>query len=224
MDAMRRCLWTGAAACGGRGWSGRLEWLPFAALVLILWRLSRSRLEAFGVAAAYYGVPSFGWMDASAAFFESDADPSMDAILVWIGAAALLTLPWGLLWAKEFASSAASRLVRGTSLGLALMLPPLGLVSWCNPWVAGVAALPGLGLGGFGLVTLVVFAPGTRNWPLWFAAWLVVSAVACDRYAPSVDRGWAGMSTRYGRLSEVDLDVRYERVVSLVRAAERTGA
>ena len=51
------------------GWSGRFEWLPVAALVLILWRLCRSRLEAFGVAAAYYGAPSFGWMQASSVFF-----------------------------------------------------------------------------------------------------------------------------------------------------------
>ena len=51
----------------------------------------------------------------------------MKALLVWVGSAALLTLPWGLLWTEQFASSAASRLVRGTSLGLMLMLPPLGL-------------------------------------------------------------------------------------------------
>ena len=104
------------------------------------------------------------------------------------------------------------------------MLPPLGLVSWCNPWVAGVAALPGLGLGAFGWVTLAAFAPGARSWPLGVALWLVVSTVACDRYAPSVDRGWAGRSTRDGRLSNLEADARYERAVSVVRAAERTDA
>ena len=103
MDAMRLLLWAGAALSGLLGWSGRFEWLPVAALVLILWRLCRSRLEAFGVAAVYYGAPSFGWMQASSVFFGLDADSSMKALLVWVGSAALLTLPWGLLWTEQFA-------------------------------------------------------------------------------------------------------------------------
>ena len=90
--------------------------------------------------------------------------------------------------------------------------------------MAGVAALPGLGLGAFGWVTLAAFAPGARSWPLGVALCLVVSTVACNRYAPSADRGWAGRSTRDGRLSNLEADARYERAVSVVRAAERTDA
>lgn len=219
MDPMRVLLWLGAAVAGGVGWSGRLECLPLAALVLILWRLSRSRLEAFGVAAAYYAAPSFGWMPASSAFFGADTDYSGKALGVWIGAAALLTLPWGLLWSKRFCGSATSRLVRGVALGLILMVPPLGLLSWCNPWVAGVAAFPGLGLVGFGLVTVGAFVPGARSWPLWVALCLFVSTVACDRDAPALDREWAGLSTRDGKLSEVDINARYERAISVAQTA-----
>jgi hypothetical protein len=220
MDAVRVALWAGAATTGAVGWSGRFEYLPIAVLVLVLWRLSRSWGEAFGVAASYYGAASFAWMDASSRFLGS----SVDAILVWVGGAALLALPWGLLWSERFAVSAVSRVVRGVALGLVLMLPPLGLVSWCNPWVAGAAMLPGLGCAGFGLVTVSVLASGPRNWPGWAALFVVVSALACDRVEPASDRDWAGVSTRYGRLSDVSVDEQFDRAVSAGQAAERTGA
>jgi hypothetical protein len=220
MDAMRVALWAGAATTGAVGWSGRFEYLPIALLVLVLWRLSRSWVEAFGVAASYYGAASFAWMDASSRFFGS----SVDELLVWVGGAALLALPWGILWSERFAASAVSRVVRGVALGLVLMLPPLGLVSWCNPWVAGAAMLPGLGYVGFGLVTVSVLASGSRSWPAWVAGFLVVSALACGRVEPVADRDWAGVSTRYGRLSDVSVDEQYDRAVSAGQAAERTGA
>jgi len=221
---MRASLWLGAAASGLLGWSGRLEWLPLGALVLVLWRLSRTRLEAVGVAGAYYAAPSVGWMRATSTFLGSDAGDSATAIFVWLGAAALLTLPWALLWSKRAKRSAKSRLARGAALGLLLMLPPFGLVSWCNPWVAGAAMLPGLGLTGFVLVTLCAFAPGARSWPGWAALGLIVVTVACTRYEPSVDVEWTGSSTRYGRLSDVDAETRYERAVAAVGMAERADA
>ncbi len=224
MDAMRLALWTGAATTGAVGWSGRFECLPIAALVLLLWRWSRSWGEALGVGAAYYGAASVGWVRASSTFFGSESGHSMTAILIWLGGAALLALPWGLLWSERFAVSAVSRLVRGAALGLVLMLPPLGLVSWSNPWVAGAALLPGLGCFGFGLVTFSVFAPGGRSWPVWGALFFLVSAMACDRVEPVADRDWVGISTRYGRLTEVGVGARYDRAISLGRAAARTGA
>ena len=220
MDPMRVALWVGAATTGAVGWSGRFECLPIAVLVLVLWRLSRSGVEAFGVAASYYGAASFGWTRASSTFLGS----SVAALLVWVGGALLLSLPWGLLWSKRFAVSAVSRLVRGVLLGLVLMLPPLGLMSWSNPWVGGAAVLPGLGYVGFGLVTLSVFAPGARSWPGWLAVFFAVSALACDRVGPVADQNWAGISTHYGRLSDVSVDERYDRAVSAGQAAERTGA
>ena len=131
MDAMRGFLWLGAAVTGVVGWSGRLECLPLAAFVLVLWRLSRSRLEALG------------WPRRTTRRRASAGCPRLRPSLVRtpttrgrpsssIGAAALLTLPWGLLWSKRFSGSALSRLVRGVALGSILMLPPLGLVSWCE--------------------------------------------------------------------------------------------
>jgi hypothetical protein len=224
MDAMRVALWAGAAITGAIGWSGRFECLPIAVLVLVLWRLSRSWVEAFGVAAFYYGAASVGWMEASSRFFGSETGYSLDAVLVWVGGAVLLALPWGLLWSERFAVSAMVRVARGVVLGLVLMLPPLGLVSWCNPWVAAVAMLPGLGLAGFGLVTLSVLAPGGRSSLGWAALFLVVSALACDRVEPASDRDWVGVSTRFGRLSGVGVEERYGRAVSAGRAAERTRA
>ena len=74
------------------------------------------------------------------------------------------------------------------------------------------------------LVTVGAFAPGARSWPLWVALLLVLSAAACDRYAPGLDSDWAGLSTRYGKLSEVDAEARYARAASVVRAAERMDA
>ncbi|NNE18144.1 MAG: hypothetical protein HKN10_06680 [Myxococcales bacterium] len=221
---MRLGLWAGAAATGAIGWSGRFEHLPIAALVLVLWRWSRSRLEALGVGAAYYGAASVGWIPASSRFFGSESGPSRTAILIWLGAAALLALPWGFLWSEQFAVSAVSRLVRGAALGLVLMVPPLGLVSWSNPWVAGAALLPGLGCFGFGLLTLSVFAPGARSWPGWLAVFFVVSAVACARHEPVAHRDWVGVSTRYGRLTEVGVEARYDRAISSGQVAARTGA
>jgi hypothetical protein len=224
MDAMRVALWAGAATTGAIGWSGRFECLPIAVLVLVLWRFSRSWVEAFGVAASYYGAASVGWMEASSRFFGSETGYSLDAVLVWVGGAVLLALPWGLLWSESFAVSAMVRVARGVVLGLVLMLPPLGLVSWCNPWVAGVAMLPGLGFAGFGIVTVSVLAPGGRISLGWAALFLVVSALACDRVEPASARDWVGVSTRFGRLSGVGVEERYDRVVSAGQAAERTGA
>ncbi len=224
MDAVRLVLWTGAATAGAVGWNGRFECLPIAALVLLLWRWSRSSGEALGVGAVYYAAASVGWIRASSTFFGSETGHSITAILIWLGGAALLSLPWGLLWSELFAVSAVSRLVRGAALGLVLMLPPLGLVSWSNPWVAGAAMLPGLGHVGFGLVTLSVFAPGGRSWTGWGALFFLVSTVACGRHERVAERDWVGVSTRYGRLTEVGVGAQYDRAVSLGRVAKRTGA
>ena len=224
MDAVSAALWASAAMVGAVGWSGRFECLPIALLVLVLWRLSRSGVEAFGVAASYYGAASVGWIHASSTFFGSETAHSVHAVLVWVGGAALLALPWGFLWSKRLSGSAVTRVVRGVALGLILMLPPLGLVSWSNPWVAGAAMLPGLGYWGFALVTCSALAPGPRSWPGWVALLLVVSAMACDRIEPASVQDWAGISTRYGRLFEVGVDERYDRAVSAGQAAARTGA
>jgi predicted amidohydrolase len=56
------------------------------------------------------------------------------------------------------------------------------------------------------------------------ALFLVVSALACDRVEPVADRDWAGVSTRYGRLSDVGVDEQFDRAVSAGQAAVRTGA
>ena len=84
--------------------------------------------------------------------------------------------------------------------------------------------LPGLGLAAFALVTLCIFAPGARSGPLWIALWLIVSATACDRYEHDEASDWVGISTRYGRLSEVDADARYDRAVSALDAVEHHDA
>lgn len=120
--------------------------------------------------------------------------------------------------------SAGARLLRGGALLLTLMLPPLGVISFVNPFVAGAALLPGLGLLAFSILTLCAFAPSRSTWPLWATGFSLLCAFACDSHQPAeAPAEWAGVSTRLGRPASSPT-ASYDRALQLTRAAERTAA
>ena len=174
-----------------------------------------------GVALACYGAAGFDLIEAASTFFGSSTRGP--GVLLWAFASLLLSLPWAALWSPKLRSGVMPRILRGTVLFLVTLLPPFGLIGWANPWVAGGAALPGLGFGAFALVTVACLAPDRRTWPAWAATSALVSAFACGRYVPPDPPNWKGLPTQRSTPGE-DFTQQYERAADMWGRAANVNA
>ncbi|MDH3846014.1 MAG: hypothetical protein OES69_18895, partial [Myxococcales bacterium] len=221
VDLVKALLVGTAGLSGALGWSGSFACLPLGVGVLLCWRASRSRMEALGVALACYGAAGFDLIEAASTFFGSSTRGP--GVLLWAFASLLLSLPWAALWSPKLRSGVMPRILRGTVLFLVTLLPPFGLIGWANPWVAGGAALPGLGFGAFALVTVACLAPDRRTWPAWAATSALVSAFACGRYVPPDPPNWKGLPTQRSTPGE-DFTQQYERAADMWGRAANVNA
>ena len=209
---------------------GPFELLPLALGVLVCWRCSRSRAQALLVALAYYYAAGLGIARGAARYFDEATGVPMTGWLLWAGLGVLLSIPWALLWSADFEMRASVRLGRGLVLGLVLFLPPVGLLSGVHPWIAGAALLPGLGLFGFVVVTLAVFAPGRRHaWPC-ASVFVVLSVLCCAAEGSASGRTalrWVGVSMDRAErwdLADDDAAAIYDRASAAWKRAGATDA
>lgn len=203
--------WAGSAICGAIGWSGPWRLLPFALGMVIAWRLSRTRGEAFGTAFCYYAVASFPMVDSVAVFFEQASSRWGLGVFLWLGGNALLSLVWAACWTRSVRTDVSCRLFRGTLCTALLFLPPLGLIGWANPWMAIGVILPGTGFLGLGLIHLVVLGSTKKTFGVFLTALLVATAVACGTYEGRVaGASFVGVSTSFGEIALSDTDRQFD--------------
>lgn len=131
-------------------------------------------------------------------------------VAAWIAQAALLALPWIVLWSPN--KSTRSSIMRGTLALLASALPPLGLFSWGHPLLASGTLYPGLGIAGIimtGTLIVIMLRNRLSEWNLpvkLLAGALLLSPAAINYFftPPSTPPGWLGADTSLGKPPEPD--------------------
>lgn len=211
MALLRPWCWVGSAICGAIGWRGPWRLLPFALGMVVAWRSSRTRLDAFGTAFSYYATASFPMVEAAAVFFEHASSCWCLGVFLWLGGNVLLSSVWAACWSEHARADVTCRLFRGTLCTALLLFPPLGLVGWANPWMATGVLLPGTGFLGLGLCHLVVFGSTKRTFAVVLPALVLAMAVACGTYeGPEARATFVGLSTSFGEIAVSDADRQFE--------------
>ena len=198
----------GLAAAGGLlgflAWSGASANLALALLMPALWGLAPSRIAAGLCAFGYYAAASHGVPIGAEVFFQKGLGY---AVALWIGASALSTLPWFLLFSRR------QRALRAALAMVLVVIPPIGIVGWAHPITAAGELVPGgawLGLG----ATFIGLSLSAR-WPLLAVALAVVALILPKAPIDAPD-GWRGVTTHYLMASgQHRLIDQHERLVTL---------
>lgn len=211
------CL-VGATAAGWVAWSGDEGLVPLAVVALILWRTARTRAEAFFVALLYYAGAAHGLANAAAFFFDPEGRAWEHGVAVVALAVALCALPWAVLWSPDLVRSPGLRLGRGLLLALALLVPPVGLVSFANPFVGGASAFPAIGPTALLAVVAFTFAPSGRRAAPAIALALVLSAGLSERASAATPATvpFVGLSTAIDSPRERSASNEYSQTASLL--------
>jgi len=196
-----------AGAIGMIAWRGQLWPIPLSILVPCLIAVQPTRSTAGATSFAYYAAASLPVIDVAKTYWPSSG---ASAVLMWMAAAALLSVPWFFCWTRLES-------LRPWTAAIAVALtavPPLCIIGWASPllcagvlfpnsaWfgIAAVLALPGLLIQKkTRLITLLAAGLG--------AAFLNIQVQQVRR-----PTGWAGEMTRIHRPRNVDdlADLRIE--------------
>lgn len=149
----------------------------------------------------YYAAASRPLIPGARAFFGVQGTPVI-GLLLCLAAAALLALPWGLLFTRGWERAA-------FSVPLCILLtalPPLGIIGWASPLLSAGVLFPGSKW--FGLALIIVFLSGFRFKPAASVACLTLCALVFHfQYAqPSLPAGWEAVNTNYGGTGQGDPD------------------
>jgi hypothetical protein len=178
-----------AALIGFVAWR---EWwlIGLTALVPVLVGFQIRRSLAATVALAYYGAASRDLIYAYRTF--TGQSPAV-AVLVWLTAVVVLTLPLTLAWTTNRAALA----WRMPLALVATALPPLGLIGWASPLTAAGVLFPGtawFGLVAVALTPAVVLAhPRTAG----VAVLLAVAATHIAYLEPQASPKWIAVNTSF---------------------------
>jgi hypothetical protein len=176
-----------AGAIGATAWRGCFWLLALAALVPALIFCQTSRRAAAAVVLAYFGAASWPVI-ATVRSFSPSAGPWFPVSL-WVGASALLSLPWIVAWTRR--PDRIAWRIAGALLVTAV--PPLGLIGWASPLTAAGVLFPGtawLGLAATAFVPAICVT-GQARIALHVALGVIVANVAY--VAPSAPPGWVGV-------------------------------
>lgn len=204
---------------------GYLAWGNVGSL-LWLWLLpfafgrASSRSAAYALMLGYYLAGARG-LPAGAAVFFGEAAPWWYGAVLWIGASALLALPFGLLWSDDVKR-------RGLRFLVALAIvavPPLGLIGWCSPLAAAGALFPGLGWIGLvataGLMAWISMARLSVDQAVVMVLIGGMVGLICNIEAliasPAAPTHWRGMDTEFPRLSSGGHDDAGQLLASMQR-------
>lgn len=184
----------------GRGpdvWS--LAWIL---LLPVVWGLASGRLSASMVVAGYFLAGTRGLPGGAIVFFGEDA-PGWFGWALWLGASALLVLPFAALWSAD-TKARSWRFVVAVCMGI---VPPLGIIGWCGPALMAGVVFPGLGWIGLLAMLVMMAALVGRRW--WVAGGFGAVALLANVMAGSgavLPVGWKGVDTDFSRLSSAGSD------------------
>ncbi|ENO78993.1 conjugal transfer protein TraB [Thauera sp. 27] len=198
---------------------------PLAALFFLLWGAAPNREVAYLTALTYYLAGSRVIPGAAAVFFGENTSLLL-GIGLWLVAAGLLALPWGLLHCAQGGLRNAWRPLAALCL---VTVPPLGFVGWLNPLLGTSLLLPGLGfvslVVGLVLAIWLSLLPARRcsRWKSGLIAVLIGLIGLAGQPSPTSMPGWVGLTTHEGKTPEEMSDrmIRYSRTQELVESAVR---
>src|ERR1700675_3635088 len=139
-----------AATTAATAWSGHLAAIPLSLVAPLLVYYAKSRKHAYASMFCYYAAASWPLILGARAFFGLHGTPLI-GLLLCLAAAALLALPWGLLFTRGRGRAA-------LSVPLCILLtamPPLGIIGWASPLLSAGVLLPGSKW--FGLALIIAF-------------------------------------------------------------------
>lgn len=156
----------------------------------------RKRIHAAAVALAYYASAIWLVVPGAKTFFGADAG-LFNALAIWISGAALLCVPYALLW------SASRRFLPLRSVTAVLMSvpPPLGIIGVASPLTAAGLLFPGTGWFGFAATLVSITALCVR--PAFATSAIAFIALSCNLLRPGDPKppsAWEAVSTHFGGL------------------------
>lgn len=209
-------LLAASAASSWCAWT--LGYTVAAAALPLLWWQARNRSEAMSIATVYYLAG--GWtIPSSADAFFAESNAWFLGLCLWMASSLLLAAPWGLLRPYGWKG-----LLGAVFLSI---LPPLGLIGWCNPLLAASDIFPGWGMLGFGLLLVIFFIPVSRHKVLISAAVFALSLIANHAYSPrSTPISWMAVNTQLGKYPSDLAEQAYwqTQIANRTQEAIQTGA
>src|SRR5882762_4972574 len=190
-----------AATTGATAWNGHLAAIPLSLVAPLLVYHAKSRKHAYASMFCYYAAASWPLIPGARAFFGYQGTPLIGLFLC-LTAAALLALPWGLLFTRARGRTA-------LSVPLCILLtaiPPLGIIGWASPLLSAGVLFPGSKW--FGLAIIFVFLSIFRFKPAQSVLCLTLFALVFQfQYTqPQLPAGWEAVNTNYGGSGQGDTD------------------
>lgn len=156
----------------------------------------RKRIQAAAVAFAYYASAIWLVIPAAKTFF-GPKPGLLDGLAIWLCGAALLTIPYALLWTANRRTIA----LRSILAVIMSVPPPLGIIGVANPITAAGFLFPGTAW--FGLAGTVAAIAALCVRPAAAAATIVAIAFSCNLVYPGDPKppaDWEAVNTNFGGL------------------------
>jgi apolipoprotein N-acyltransferase len=182
-------------------WTGHLAAIPLSLVAPLLVYHAKSRKHAYASMFCYYAAANWPLIPGARAFFGNQGTPLIGLFLC-LAAAALLALPWGLLFTRGRGRAA-------LTVPLCILLtaiPPLGIIGWASPLLSAGVLFPGSRW--FGLALIIGFLSLFR----FKAAQSVVCLTVCalvfhfQHAQPQLPAGWEAINTTYGGAGQGETD------------------
>jgi hypothetical protein len=178
---------------GAFAWSGHTLTLPLALLFVVGFRvIDRGAVRAIYTISYFVGA-TWPVLPGASIFYGPAISPG-GIVLMWLGFASLLALPWFI-----FCGSRPRELAWAVPLCLLLsVVPPLGLIGFANPLSSAGVLFPGAGW--YGLLALLCLASVMAARPRYgVPAWALLFAVAFVSYhRPPQPVHWTAINTDFG--------------------------
>jgi apolipoprotein N-acyltransferase len=154
---------------------------------------------------SYYAAASWPLIPGARAFFGVQGTPLIGLFLC-LAAAALLALPWGLLFTRERRKAALSVPI----CVLLTAVPPLGIIGWASPLLSAGTLFPGSKW--FGLALIIGFLSLFHYKPAQSVACLTLCGLIFQfQYTqPQLPAGWEAVNTNYGGAGQGEPDFAME--------------
>jgi apolipoprotein N-acyltransferase len=190
-------LGCGAGLAGLAVSTGRPLGIAVAVVLPALALRAESRRKSYQTAALYYGAALWPLVPGANNFFGPQVSVLL-AIVLWITSAALLALPWPLVWSAD-AMQSLWRAPAGILLGV---VPPLGIIGWASPVLAAGILFPAMGW--CGLLCCTVATGTLAVWPRCTTVAVIGVATIANLAHPTNPQpppGWVAVHTEFGSIA-----------------------
>jgi hypothetical protein len=190
-----------AATSGAIAWSGHLGTIPLSLVAPLLVYHAKSRSHSYASMFCYYGAASWPLIPGARVFFGLQGK-ALTGLFLCLAAAAVLALPWGLLYTQGRSKAALSVPV----CVLLAAIPPLGIIGWASPLLSAGVLFPGSKWCGLllilGFLSLFRFSPAVS-----VVCFTLCALVFQFEYTqPQLPAGWEAVNTNYGGVGQGDPD------------------